>query len=114
MVELLFADGGLSAPCSFNSIRPATTKSRSIYYEDKARGLEVVSISNHSLSFLTKQTGLHCAVELALIYTSTWIVSVTKHLCVSTTDGCPRSGENTGETTMETPGAICAGCARDA
>eukprot|EP01043_Picozoa_sp_COSAG02_P060630 COSAG02_NODE_7963_length_2770_cov_11.080494_3_plen_68_part_00 len=65
MVELLFADGGLSAPCSFSSIRPAATKSRSIYYEDKARGLEVVSRSNQPMFFLAKQTDLHCAVELA-------------------------------------------------
>ena len=42
MVELLFADGGLSAPCSFNAIRPAASKSRNIYYEDKARGLAAV------------------------------------------------------------------------
>ena len=50
MVELVFADGGLSAPCSFSSIRPATTKSRSIYFEDKARGLEVVSVLSQQAS----------------------------------------------------------------
>jgi hypothetical protein len=61
MVELMFSDGGLSAPCSFSSIRPSTTKSRSIYYEDKARGLEVVSISDQPWPVLTIQTGLHDA-----------------------------------------------------
>jgi hypothetical protein len=55
MVELLFADGGLSAPCSFNAIRPAASKSRNIYYEDKARGL--AAVRRVALSVYTPASG---------------------------------------------------------
>ena len=34
MVELRFADGGLSAPCSFSAVRAASTLARAYYAKD--------------------------------------------------------------------------------